>query len=658
MNKSTYTNKKIIGALIFFAVAFFQSGIVSAQYVSRLGKFKVDQIRGCAPFTINITDTNVITTGQCTTQNPCSMTYESLNGITNPKNTSCFTNCFQYTFDTPGTYTVSVLYQNVGADDITITVDTDVKPDYEVYSCNGSKVAIKITDKTYDQYFIDFDNNGSIDKSLPSGNNVTAQFSYPASGNYFISVNGKRNNSANNCSAMIKPFTAIATLPAKELSALASIDKNDLKIDFTPDNNIQYKLEVAQNGISNFQQFQTFYGTGTYTTTAVDLDQNYYCFRLGVYDACVGANSSYSSIACSQIVSLDIKNGVNTLNWTSNPTGVKTISINRNSSNYIGIPYTKSYYDDAFPNITCNTDYKYYLVFNYTSGATSTSLEKSGKSFYTLAPKAIADVSSVTDGQAVNLTWLADPNQAPLLAPNTYSILKSTARSIAYSQIGTVIKTLTYQDNAYVPYSTCYKINYTDVCANNIAGGIEACPIVLQGTIDKKNVINLEWSAYTGWQNGVNTYQVDKFAKDGTLLNSTKVSTTTFTDDQTDLVNQTVSYKITAIANDASLIPSTSNIIKITKEANLFYPNVFTPNGDGLNDTFTVSGQFINKIDLKIYDRWGGLLFSTETNEPWNGYINGKLLNEGAYIWKAIVTDLAGQTFSHTGTIFLLTKSK
>jgi gliding motility-associated-like protein len=243
-----------------------------------------------------------------------------------------------------------------------------------------------------------------------------------------------------------------------------------------------------------------------------------------------------------------------------------------------------------------------------------------------------------------------------LLQPNTYSILRSINKA-AYTSIGTIIKTPTYNDVDYkTQTNTCYRINYTDACDNQNTSGAEACPLSLDGNINKKNVITLSWNGYAGWKNGVKNYQLDKFNKEGGLINSSNVTATTFVDDQADLVNQQVSYKITALANDGALIPSTSNTITFVKETNLFYPTVFTPNGDSVNDTFTVSGQFIAKMDLKIYDRWGGLLFSSDKNEPWSGYINGKLLSEGAYVWKAIVTDFAGQTFSHTGTIFLITK--
>ncbi len=52
----------------------------------------------------------------------------------------------------------------------------------------------------------------------------------------------------------------------------------------------------------------------------------------------------------------------------------------------------------------------------------------------------------------------------------------------------------------------------------------------------------------------------------------------------------------------------------------IFFPNCFTPNGDNVNDVFTVAGSNLSYVNMKIYDRWGNLIFnSNSTNSAWNG---------------------------------------
>ncbi len=66
-------------------------------------------------------------------------------------------------------------------------------------------------------------------------------------------------------------------------------------------------------------------------------------------------------------------------------------------------------------------------------------------------------------------------------------------------------------------------------------------------------------------------------------------------------------------------------------------PNVFTPGGDGTNDYFKpFPYKFVEKIDLKIYNRWGNLVFITENPDiNWDGkdYINKKIVTDGVYYY-------------------------
>ena len=69
----------------------------------------------------------------------------------------------------------------------------------------------------------------------------------------------------------------------------------------------------------------------------------------------------------------------------------------------------------------------------------------------------------------------------------------------------------------------------------------------------------------------------------------------------------------------------------------IFIPNVFTPNGDGENDIFAVevAGELNKCSDLKIYNRWGQIIFiSTGGNTKWDGHTNvGQAVPEGTYFF-------------------------
>lgn len=81
-------------------------------------------------------------------------------------------------------------------------------------------------------------------------------------------------------------------------------------------------------------------------------------------------------------------------------------------------------------------------------------------------------------------------------------------------------------------------------------------------------------------------------------------------------------------------------------------PNVFSPNGDGVNDTFKIV-DFSGSWELMIFDRWGSLVYATQQAEgaSWNGVnIQGKEVDTGVYFYT--LKDL-NSTISYSGSLHL-----
>lgn len=77
-------------------------------------------------------------------------------------------------------------------------------------------------------------------------------------------------------------------------------------------------------------------------------------------------------------------------------------------------------------------------------------------------------------------------------------------------------------------------------------------------------------------------------------------------------------------------------------ESMLAVPNVFTPNGDGMNDEFRVVYRSIKEFHCWVYNRWGHLVYEwSDPAKGWNGTIGGKPASEGAYYYviRALGTD-------------------
>ncbi len=90
----------------------------------------------------------------------------------------------------------------------------------------------------------------------------------------------------------------------------------------------------------------------------------------------------------------------------------------------------------------------------------------------------------------------------------------------------------------------------------------------------------------------------------------------------------------------------------------IWFPNAFTPNGDGLNDFFRPVGTNITKYKLLIFDRWGALIFeSADISTGWNGYVNGRAAAPDIYTFHVTFETIQypGETHREKGT-FLLSK--
>ena len=100
-------------------------------------------------------------------------------------------------------------------------------------------------------------------------------------------------------------------------------------------------------------------------------------------------------------------------------------------------------------------------------------------------------------------------------------------------------------------------------------------------------------------------------------------------------------------------------IVRVLEEIIYYVPNSFTPDGDEFNQTFQpvfYSGIDVNNFEMKIYNRWGELLFEThDVNSGWDGTYNGKLVQEGSYVWslkfKALYNDKKVEDKGHISII-------
>ena len=629
-------------SVIVFMITFGLNWCALAQYPSRLGQFQVDQVKGCAPFTVTVT---VILPFQCDTNNPCAAFYE--NSTTNEP---LINPPFTHTYLQPGKYTLSIL-MSTKKDSIQIEVKPNIQPDFDVYTCRNNEVSVLINDTNYDEYVIDFNNDGIPD--VVSNSAGPHNYTYASPTPRTITVRGRNLNAADNCNSASKNITPLVTLPAPTITLLEALDNASIRLEFNAQPNILYKLEIATNNATVFQQLKTIYNETVDTILNLRTDDNYYCFRLAAFDPCNNTVVNSATI-CSANFDLAVRNNAIDLTWATTSAGIINFQITRNASDgsiLVTAPPGSPYADIG---VTCGVEYCYQLTTNYPNGSRSLSLSKCGIGFSTNIPPAIDNITALVGQNSVILEWQAVAN----FIPAEFSIEKSIQGN--YSFLSTTTQ-YAFSDPEYkLEQASCYKISYKDVCDNQSPVSLEACPVRLSGNLLKDNTINLTWTPYLGWVNGVSGYTIEKYSEDGQLLQTFQVgAATAFLDDSDDLNYQTFLYVVKATAVEGGLGQAVSNIIAILKDPNLFHPTAFTPNGDNLNDIFSVFGQYVVDFEMKIFNRWGELLYTTDNLEQgWDGTFRGNQMPEGTYTFIANIKDRAGRTFKRSGSVLLLRKGR
>ncbi|MEM7103842.1 MAG: gliding motility-associated C-terminal domain-containing protein, partial [Bacteroidota bacterium] len=119
----------------------------------------------------------------------------------------------------------------------------------------------------------------------------------------------------------------------------------------------------------------------------------------------------------------------------------------------------------------------------------------------------------------------------------------------------------------------------------------------------------------------------------------------------------------TLIVTDENGCTASDDIfISVDKDRDVYIPNAFTPNDDGINDVVIVYGnQGVAQVRIfRIYDRWGEFVFEAtnfDPNDPlygWNGTFKGKPMNPAVFVYYAEVEFVDGVVLPYKGDITLI----
>ncbi len=118
-------------------------------------------------------------------------------------------------------------------------------------------------------------------------------------------------------------------------------------------------------------------------------------------------------------------------------------------------------------------------------------------------------------------------------------------------------------------------------------------------------------------------------------------------------------YSVTLTVTDSAGCTNSivkNNLIIVEEPLKVFVPNAFSPNGDGINDVFEIKTQLVKELQITVYDRFGGIVFSSnDINFRWDGTDkSGKACQEGAYVYYIKGKFYNNKPFEQNGSILII----
>ena len=110
-------------------------------------------------------------------------------------------------------------------------------------------------------------------------------------------------------------------------------------------------------------------------------------------------------------------------------------------------------------------------------------------------------------------------------------------------------------------------------------------------------------------------------------------------------------YTLTAVSNAGC--GTVSDKVHVIVYKDFFIPNAFSPNGDGINDTWGIPAlQAFSQFDVSVYNRYGRLMYHIKNSgTPWDGNYKGEPQPSGVYVY---VIDLKQNIPVFKGTLLLI----
>lgn len=200
------------------------------------------------------------------------------------------------------------------------------------------------------------------------------------------------------------------------------------------------------------------------------------------------------------------------------------------------------------------------------------------------------------------------------------------------------------------------RIKTTDLCGNVVLSEVHRS-ILLTGDQDPNDFsLNLDFTEYFGWENGVDYYDLYRSKNEDRSLD---LFMRVNLGEQITVPGSSQDYRqcfrVKATELNGQNKTSWSNEVCFFFSPNVYVPTAFSPNKDGLNESFNPVTVAVKDYHLSIFNRWGEQIFVTEDQaEGWDGTYKQKDSQSGVYMYLVKYSDSAGEQYQKAGTVQLM----
>lgn len=320
--------------------------------------------------------------------------------------------------------------------------------------------------------------------------------------------------------------------------------------------------------------------------------------------------------------------------------------------------------DDIIPGTT----YEYFIQAVFENG-TSSSCKKTITSYTYKIPQDTYFVNAdVTPENGINLALEVDTTVYSCLweihrinpLTNDNVIVKTFRRSEIDSRL------IEFDDTEVYPQTTSYEYyaKVFDSCSIQRRPSNHLKTIFLEGSKPDEETNHLSWNAFEGWETEVEKYYIYRSSGTETtfvLIGSVDSPPLEYDDPiSTEQANEGIFYYWVEAKQIAGIEYnyeeySASNIVSLVFESSVYFPNAFRPGGS--NNEFKPIYRYFNGSNylFQIFNRWGQMVFeTTDTEEGWNGLVNGQHQKSGIYVYRLSYKNIYGLEVDKKGTVLLL----